>query len=495
MKSVLLLIWSGLAAIVGGVMVVHKAPQIQNDILERTSETMNSVNPLVQTFVDGRDVLLRGPERNEESKARTLATAREVWGALGPADGLWVSNSATAQSVVSIEKTADGQIQMSGALSADDHSNLAAAVAANFMGPVKDNITSTNGKAQLSEIDRVVKAFALLDAGSLIWQPDHYTLAGKTGKQSVVETVASLSTEGGPEWQTFIQHLEPTAQQPVELTPVAHFLVTRGLDNSLIASGNVGSKAQKVAILERLETVANGKIVDNIKIRDQGLPENWSARLMTGTQALMGFRAGTLLLDGSTTFLNGTVNPEQIEDFKSALPSDWQVNILPAAHSSDLFPVSGAGAAPKPDGVTNENVPSFFNQSSQNASGAPGDVTCSRALSLTFAHTVIHFDTSSVEIDKSNMGKLNSLFEMIRPCITSGHLKIIGHTDTIGAEKLNDRLSLARARSVKAVFLRGGFNPEDISVEGKGGRQPEIPNTSEANRSQNRRVTFDWQSK
>ncbi|UAA38402.1 OmpA family protein [Paraneptunicella aestuarii] len=67
-------------------------------------------------------------------------------------------------------------------------------------------------------------------------------------------------------------------------------------------------------------------------------------------------------------------------------------------------------------------------------------------------------------------------------------LMISGHTDDTGSAELNQNLSIARANSVKANLVNHQVDPRRITTQGYGEFQPLVPNTSEENRQQNRRV-------
>lgn len=74
-----------------------------------------------------------------------------------------------------------------------------------------------------------------------------------------------------------------------------------------------------------------------------------------------------------------------------------------------------------------------------------------------------------------------------RPTVS---IKVIGHTDDVGDENDNLRLSQARAQAgVAAVVARGG-DPARITGEGLGETKPIAANDSEDGRRMNRRVEF-----
>ena len=69
-------------------------------------------------------------------------------------------------------------------------------------------------------------------------------------------------------------------------------------------------------------------------------------------------------------------------------------------------------------------------------------------------------------------------------------LKVIGHTDNIGAREYNQELSKKRAESVASVFVENGFERNNLIILGRGPDQPLMPNNSDDNRASNRRVAL-----
>lgn len=67
-------------------------------------------------------------------------------------------------------------------------------------------------------------------------------------------------------------------------------------------------------------------------------------------------------------------------------------------------------------------------------------------------------------------------------------MSVTGHTDDVGSDADNQRLSEARATSVANFLAQRGVNPLRISQQGLGESSPKVPNTSDANRAINRRV-------
>jgi OOP family OmpA-OmpF porin len=66
-----------------------------------------------------------------------------------------------------------------------------------------------------------------------------------------------------------------------------------------------------------------------------------------------------------------------------------------------------------------------------------------------------------------------------------------GHTDSVGSDGYNDRLSMRRAEAVKAYFVSRGTEANRVYVEGKGEKQPVADNATADGRAQNRRVQIE----
>jgi outer membrane protein OmpA-like peptidoglycan-associated protein len=68
------------------------------------------------------------------------------------------------------------------------------------------------------------------------------------------------------------------------------------------------------------------------------------------------------------------------------------------------------------------------------------------------------------------------------------NIMIIGHTDALGTEAYNSKLSLERANSVKTYALTKGVDYSRLKTVGKGESEPIATNDTEEGRAQNRRV-------
>ena len=69
-------------------------------------------------------------------------------------------------------------------------------------------------------------------------------------------------------------------------------------------------------------------------------------------------------------------------------------------------------------------------------------------------------------------------------------IEVQGHTDDVGDDAQNMKLSQDRAQSVVNYMISKGIAADRLVAKGYGETTPEVPNDSEANRARNRRVEF-----
>lgn len=99
----------------------------------------------------------------------------------------------------------------------------------------------------------------------------------------------------------------------------------------------------------------------------------------------------------------------------------------------------------------------------------------------------ITFETNSAELRKGSQFELDRIVELMKfnPTVT---IEISAHTDDIGTDANNLQLSDKRAKSAFEYLKTKGVNFEKLVPKGYGESKPVVPNDSDTNRAQNRRV-------
>ncbi|QJB32467.1 OmpA family protein [Chitinophaga oryzae] len=102
----------------------------------------------------------------------------------------------------------------------------------------------------------------------------------------------------------------------------------------------------------------------------------------------------------------------------------------------------------------------------------------------------ILFDTNSDQIKPESYGALKDIANVLTESAAI-RVKIVGHTDADGNEKLNLDLSKRRAEAVKAALVKDfGIDVARLETDGKGKTQPIDNNNTEVGKANNRRVEF-----
>jgi len=108
----------------------------------------------------------------------------------------------------------------------------------------------------------------------------------------------------------------------------------------------------------------------------------------------------------------------------------------------------------------------------------------------TVRNFVVFFD-----FDKSNLTEeaRQVVASAVNAAKSSGtaRITVTGHTDTVGSQRYNQRLSERRAASVKSEMVQLGMNGSEIMTIGKSFNDPLIPTGPGVREPQNRRAMID----
>ncbi|MCX7203509.1 MAG: OmpA family protein [Burkholderiales bacterium] len=100
------------------------------------------------------------------------------------------------------------------------------------------------------------------------------------------------------------------------------------------------------------------------------------------------------------------------------------------------------------------------------------------------------FDFDKATLKPEGKAKLDDLAGKIKD-VTLEVVIAVGHTDSVGSEAYNQKLSLRRAEAVKAYLVSKGIEANRVYTEGKGTKQPVADNKTAEGRAKNRRVEIE----
>jgi OOP family OmpA-OmpF porin len=100
------------------------------------------------------------------------------------------------------------------------------------------------------------------------------------------------------------------------------------------------------------------------------------------------------------------------------------------------------------------------------------------------------FDFDKSVVKKEAKAKLDDLVSKTG-AIALEVIIAVGHTDSVGSDAYNQKLSVRRAEAIKAYLVSKGIEKNRIYTEGKGEKQPVADNKTNEGRAKNRRVEIE----
>lgn len=102
----------------------------------------------------------------------------------------------------------------------------------------------------------------------------------------------------------------------------------------------------------------------------------------------------------------------------------------------------------------------------------------------------VYFATGSTEITFKNYKPLDEVVAILKEH-SNAVLSIEGHTDNVGSEATNTKLSQKRADAIKAYFVKKGIDASRLTATGFGSSKPLGDNKTAKGRAENRRVELN----
>ena len=100
------------------------------------------------------------------------------------------------------------------------------------------------------------------------------------------------------------------------------------------------------------------------------------------------------------------------------------------------------------------------------------------------------FDFDKAVLKPEGKAKLDDLIGKVKG-INLEVMIAVGHTDSVGTDAYNQKLSVKRSEAVKAYLVSKGIEKNRVYTEGKGEKQPVADNKTKEGRAKNRRVEIE----
>ena len=121
---------------------------------------------------------------------------------------------------------------------------------------------------------------------------------------------------------------------------------------------------------------------------------------------------------------------------------------------------------------------------------APAPVAAAPAATKVTYAADAFFDFDKAVLKPEGKAKLDDLVGKVKG-ISLEVIIAVGHTDSIGKEGYNQKLSVKRSEAVKAYLVSKGIEKNRVYTEGKGEKQPVADNKTSEGRAKNRRVEIE----
>ena len=146
----------------------------------------------------------------------------------------------------------------------------------------------------------------------------------------------------------------------------------------------------------------------------------------------------------------------------------------------DGVPAPVAPAAPAPAAAAAAPAPA----------AAPAVVPAAPATEKVSFAADAFFDFNKTALKPEGKAKLDDLADKVKG-LNLEVVIAVGHTDSVGSDAYNDKLSVKRSEAVKSYLAGKGIDASKIYTEGKGEKQPVADNKSAEGRAKNRRVEIE----
>ena len=231
-------------------------------------------------------------------------------------------------------------------------------------------------------------------------------------------------------------------------TPSDKTMLSASSDSMTVAEGFI--QAVREGNMSKARSMVNNKTV--------------SAATLAGL--CMIFEEGTFVLSSKTPIRNTVLNPKAAMYLVYVVPSDnpdapkIEANhiAMTLARMEDCWQITGVGT---------DRLLDIYLTGAQKEGGRYFPIVRNPKGGESLA---LYFDFDDANLTPRSERQLQIVADILRE--SKGKLDIAGHTDDLGTEEYNLKLSERRAESVRQVLIKFGVAPEQITTKGLGKNEP-----------------------
>ncbi|MFZ3582469.1 OmpA family protein, partial [Loktanella sp. DJP18] len=230
-------------------------------------------------------------------------------------------------------------------------------------------------------------------------------------------------------------------------------------------------------------------LADLAQVRRKQVPVTYTLDLHGVSKTFETQVIATLLTDDLVSIASDAPISIAVADFDLAagltkLEEAASVKILPSATISFdwTFARNAGGVAPVPAAPAPAAV-------ALETSGDFDAEACKGRFDILSRTGNIYFTSGSARLEDKSAPLLDALADIVSRC-PGMVVEVGGHTDSVGSDDLNLRLSDARAASVTQYLFGKGLRPDALVSRGYGETTPIADNATSEGRWKNRRISF-----
>ncbi len=309
-----------------------------------------------------------------------------------------------------------------------------------------------------------IAAVADLGGGTVTFSDADVALLAPEGTaQSLFDDVAGKLEADLPEVFALTATLPPPPDAAQPAAP--EFVATLSPEGQVLIRGRVGSENSRETVRSFAKARFSSDSVHLTARVAEGLPRDWSIRVLTGLEALSYLSNGVV-----------TVTPDNI---------GVQGNTGRKSASAEIaqFLAEKLGEAEK------YTIDVTYKEALDPVAGLPTPEECEAQIAAIQTGRKINFEPGSAKIDAQGAAIMDDIADVLKEC-GEIRMEIGGHTDSQGSEDMNVQLSLARARAVLDELRMRRVLTSSIDAKGYGESVPIADNGTEEGRETNRRIEF-----
>jgi OOP family OmpA-OmpF porin len=246
---------------------------------------------------------------------------------------------------------------------------------------------------------------------------------------------------------------------------IPEFIATRSPEGLVQLRGRLGNAAEKSIVGSYARAQFGSGSVYLATRADDGLPNDWSVRVLAALQALAELESGSATVQPDFVEIRGVTGSQEADDKISQLLGD------------------------KLGGGANFELAIRYGELLDETLDIPEPQECVERINKILALSKITFEPSSSEISASASGTLDRIGEIVALC-DRVRMEIGAHSDSQGRESMNLELSQERAQSVLQSLVDRRIRTRALSAKGYGEAVPIADNKTEDGREANRRIEF-----